>query len=85
MSSQSGIPCHVYPQKISGNILNTLSFHTFVSIILASGMILEWKQNSGLLFASGDVRVIKVWDVQQELKVQVSSSSVLSAVNCICS
>ena len=35
-------------------------------------MVLEWKQNSGLLFASGDVRVIKVWDVQQEMKVQVS-------------
>ena len=47
-------------------------------------MILEWKQNSGLLFASGDVRVIKVWDIQQEIKVQVSSSSVLPVVNVIC-
>lgn len=46
-------------------------------------MILEWKQNSGLLFASGDVRVIKVWDVQQELKVQVSNSSVLPTINLI--
>ena len=46
-------------------------------------MILEWKQNSGLLFASGDVRVIKVWDVQQELKVQVSNSAVLPTINLI--
>ena len=46
-------------------------------------MILEWKQNSGLLFASGDVRVIKVWDVQQELKIQVGNSSVLPTINLI--
>ncbi|XP_071815163.1 regulatory-associated protein of mTOR-like isoform X2 [Apostichopus japonicus] len=35
-----------------------------------SGMVLDWEQESGFLLASGDVRVIRVWDTQKELCLQ---------------
>lgn len=33
-------------------------------------MVLEWEQPTGLLYASGDVRHIRVWDTHKELMVQ---------------
>ncbi|XP_072168199.1 regulatory-associated protein of mTOR-like [Diadema setosum] len=35
-----------------------------------SGLVLDWEQGSGMLLASGDVRTIRVWDTQRELKLQ---------------
>ncbi|XP_076312288.1 regulatory associated protein of MTOR complex 1 isoform X2 [Tachypleus tridentatus] len=35
-----------------------------------SGLVLEWEQQTSKLFASGDVRNIRVWDAIQERKVQ---------------
>ena len=33
-------------------------------------MVLEWEQQSGLLYTTGDVRYIRVWDTHKELKIQ---------------
>ncbi|UYV81949.1 RPTOR [Cordylochernes scorpioides] len=33
-----------------------------------SGMVTHWEQDSRLLLGSGDVRVIKIWDAQSEMK-----------------
>ena len=33
-------------------------------------MVLEWEQPSGLLYATGDVRYISVWDTHKEMKIQ---------------
>ena len=33
----------------------------------------SWEQQSGTLLASGDVRLIRVWDTHREMKLQVIS------------
>eukprot|EP00058_Branchiostoma_floridae_P018111 XP_002603600.1 hypothetical protein BRAFLDRAFT_126916 [Branchiostoma floridae] len=35
-----------------------------------SGLVVDWEQESGMLLASGDVRIIRVWDTQKEKKLQ---------------
>jgi len=35
-----------------------------------SGLVTDWEQQSGMLLASGDVRIIRVWDAHREMKVQ---------------
>ena len=34
-------------------------------------MVLDWQQSNGFLLASGDVRVVRVWDAHRELCLQV--------------
>lgn len=34
-------------------------------------MVVDWEQDTGLLMTSGDVRVIRIWDTDREMKVQV--------------
>lgn len=36
-------------------------------------MVVDWEQETGLLMSSGDVRIVRVWDTDREMKVQVSS------------
>lgn len=36
-----------------------------------AGMVVDWEQETGLLMTSGDVRVIRIWDTEREMKVQV--------------
>ena len=59
--------------------------HLFLSIpalmaILGSGLVLQWEQQSSLLFASGDVKHVVVWDAEKEQKVQVSYAYQVLAV-----
>ncbi|XP_070581195.1 regulatory-associated protein of mTOR-like isoform X2 [Ptychodera flava] len=35
-----------------------------------SGLVVDWEQESGMLLASGDVRIIRVWDTQREVRLQ---------------
>ena len=34
-------------------------------------MVLSWEQATGLLYSSGDVQRISLWDTHKELKIQV--------------
>jgi len=44
-----------------------------------SGLVTNWEQDTGMLLASGDLRFIRIWDSQKELKVQVGAiDSILS-------
>lgn len=36
-------------------------------------MVVDWEQETGLLMSSGDVRIVRVWDTDREMKVQVST------------
>lgn len=36
-----------------------------------SGLVTEWQQRKGNLIVSGDVRVLRVWDLEREMCVQV--------------
>ena len=36
-----------------------------------SGLVVNWEPQTGWLMASGDVRHIRVWDTQREMKLQV--------------
>lgn len=38
-------------------------------------MVVDWEQETGLLMSSGDVRVIRIWDTDREMKVQVTTRS----------
>jgi len=42
-------------------------------IAKGSGLVIDWDQTSSLMYTSGDVRIIRIWDVDTELRVQVSS------------
>ncbi len=46
------------------------------------GMVLEWEQPTGLLYTTGDVRYIRVWDTHKELKIQ---DVVTGAESCVTS
>lgn len=41
------------------------------SRVVGAGMVVDWEQETGLLMTSGDVRVIRIWDTDREMKVQV--------------
>ncbi|CAI8016839.1 Regulatory-associated protein of mTOR [Geodia barretti] len=49
------------------------------------GMVLEWEQQTGLLYASGDVRHVRVWDTHKELMVQDIPTHADSSVTCLTS
>ncbi|XP_033630484.1 regulatory-associated protein of mTOR-like isoform X1 [Asterias rubens] len=38
--------------------------------VKGAGLVLDWEQESGMLLASGDVRIIRVWDTQREIRLQ---------------
>ena len=38
---------------------------------VGAGMVLSWEQATGLLYSSGDVQRISLWDTHKELKIQV--------------
>ena len=38
-------------------------------------MVVDWEQETGLLMTSGDVRVIRIWDTEREMKVQVKGNT----------
>lgn len=40
--------------------------------VAGAGMVVDWEQDTGLLMTSGDVRVVRIWDTDREMKVQVS-------------
>jgi len=41
-------------------------------IAKGSGLIVDWDQTSSLMYTSGDVRIIRIWDTETELRVQVA-------------
>lgn len=50
----------------------SLSLHVLVLFASAgAGMVVDWEQETGLLMTSGDVRVVRIWDTDREMKVQV--------------
>lgn len=36
-------------------------------------MVVDWEQETGLLMSSGDVRIVRIWDTEREMKVQVTA------------
>ncbi|GAB6021043.1 hypothetical protein CHUAL_003678 [Chamberlinius hualienensis] len=49
------------------------SYHALSDMIHSSrgaGLILEWEQENCLLFATGDVKIIRIWDCDKELRVK---------------
>lgn len=37
-------------------------------------MVVDWEQETGLLMSSGDVRIVRIWDTDREMKVQVTTA-----------
>nr|XP_024002664.1 regulatory-associated protein of mTOR-like [Salvelinus alpinus] len=48
-----------------------------------AGMVVDWEQETGLLMTSGDVRVIRIWDTEREMKVQDIPTGADSCVTCL--
>lgn len=40
-------------------------------------MVVDWEQETGLLMSSGDVRIVRIWDTEREMKVQVTAPAAL--------
>ena len=47
------------------------SLFRFPLYFAAAGLVLNWNQTNGVLHASGDVRVIRLWDTHKEMKILV--------------
>ncbi|XP_051997008.1 regulatory-associated protein of mTOR isoform X2 [Xyrauchen texanus] len=50
-----------------------------------AGMVVDWEQETGLLMTSGDVRVIRIWDTEREMKVQdipTGADSCVTTLSC---
>ncbi|XP_028374868.1 regulatory-associated protein of mTOR [Phyllostomus discolor] len=50
-----------------------------------AGMVVDWEQETGLLVSSGDVRVVRVWDTDREVKVQdipTGADSCVTSLSC---
>ncbi|XP_024002422.1 regulatory-associated protein of mTOR isoform X3 [Salvelinus sp. IW2-2015] len=51
----------------------------------SAGMVVDWEQETGLLMTSGDVRVIRIWDTEREMKVQdipTGADSCVTSLSC---
>lgn len=46
-------------------------------------MVVDWEQETGLLMSSGDVRIIRIWDTDREVKVQVTARCCTPAVGAV--
>ncbi|KAA0713126.1 Regulatory-associated protein of mTOR [Triplophysa tibetana] len=50
-----------------------------------AGMVVDWEQETGLLMTSGDVRVVRIWDTEREMKVQdipTGADSCVTSLSC---
>uniref|UniRef100_A0A3Q3FBT2 Regulatory-associated protein of mTOR n=1 Tax=Labrus bergylta TaxID=56723 RepID=A0A3Q3FBT2_9LABR len=55
------------------------------SCAVGAGMVVDWEQETGLLMTSGDVRVIRIWDTDREMKVQdipTGADSCVTSLSC---
>ncbi|XP_053084078.1 regulatory-associated protein of mTOR isoform X6 [Pangasianodon hypophthalmus] len=76
-------------QGLSDMLPTTRGLARRVSIYLdrskQGGMVVDWEQENGLLMTSGDVRVIRIWDTEREMKVQdipTGADSCVTSVSC---
>jgi len=49
-------------------------------IAKGSGLVVDWDQTSSLMYTSGDVRIIRIWDTETELRVQVPLVTVIVVI-----
>jgi len=47
------------------------AFADMLTIAKGSGLVVDWDQTSSLMYTSGDVRTVRIWDTETELRVQV--------------
>uniref|UniRef100_A0A2I2Z187 Regulatory-associated protein of mTOR n=1 Tax=Gorilla gorilla gorilla TaxID=9595 RepID=A0A2I2Z187_GORGO len=50
-----------------------------------AGMVVDWEQETGLLMSSGDVRLVRIWDTDREMKVQdipTGADSCVTSLSC---
>ncbi|OCT62643.1 regulatory-associated protein of mTOR isoform X2 [Xenopus laevis] len=78
-------------QGLSDMLPTTRGLARRVSIYLdrnkqgGAGMVVDWEQETGLLITSGDVRVIRLWDTDREMKVQdipTGADSCVTSLSC---
>uniref|UniRef100_A0A8C2WQG3 Regulatory-associated protein of mTOR n=1 Tax=Cyclopterus lumpus TaxID=8103 RepID=A0A8C2WQG3_CYCLU len=78
-------------QGLSDMLPTTRGLARRVSIYLdrskqgGAGMVVDWEQETGLLMTSGDVRVVRIWDIDREMKVQdipTGADSCVTSLSC---
>lgn len=50
-----------------------------------SGLVFNWQQQHNLLFTSGDVDIIRIWDLEKEMYIQDIKTGSDSCVSCLAS
>uniref|UniRef100_A0A8C2I1I8 Regulatory associated protein of MTOR, complex 1 n=1 Tax=Cyprinus carpio TaxID=7962 RepID=A0A8C2I1I8_CYPCA len=66
-------------------IWNNFGLSDMLPTTRGSGMVVDWEQETGLLMTSGDVRVIRIWDTEREMKVQdipTGADSCVTSLSC---
>jgi regulator-associated protein of mTOR len=48
------------------------------------GMVLDWQQQTGMLMTSGDVGIVRVWNMERELGIQVLFLSLSLSLSSFC-
>nr|XP_033815965.1 regulatory-associated protein of mTOR isoform X3 [Geotrypetes seraphini] len=78
-------------QGLSDMLPTTRGLARRVSIYLdrskqgGAGMVVDWEQETGFLMTSGDVRIIRIWDTDREMKVQdipTGADSCVTSLSC---
>ncbi|XP_057357770.1 regulatory-associated protein of mTOR isoform X4 [Manis pentadactyla] len=78
-------------QGLSDMLPTTRGLDRRVSVCLdrseqgGAGMVVDWEQETGLLMSSGDVRIVRIWDTDREMKVQdipTGADSCVTSLSC---
>ena len=76
-----------YDPDLSGGPVQMVSsfrgLNEVIRLKRGAGMVLDWKQNGGTLLASGDSRIVRVWDAHIEAQVTVGVPFLYSSQLCV--
>lgn len=77
------------PDLGNGPVQMVSSFRALNDVIImkrgtGSGVVTDWKQQGGTILASGDSRVIRVWDAHTENQILVGFSTLNALRNSDC-
>ncbi|KAJ2870848.1 Target of rapamycin complex 1 subunit kog1, partial [Coemansia asiatica] len=73
----------VLPYVGSGNNSNSNRSNSGGSGILGCGLVTAWNQRSGVLFAGGNDKEIRVWDINTEMCIEEISVSSMGEITCV--
>jgi regulator-associated protein of mTOR len=78
----SSTPYQFVPPKLVTSFKALIDLPSNVKVI-GSNLVIDWQQDNGVLAISGDVSIIRVWNLERELHFQDISASPDACVSCL--